>query len=45
MAALDALIAHLAGQGVPTGARSVKHEHAESYFAARRDRVKRPPSL
>jgi len=40
LAALDALIAHLGAHGMPTGARSVKREHVESYFARRRDEVK-----
>ena len=44
LAALDALIAHLQAQGMPTGARSVKREHIESYFARRRHQVK-PTSL
>ncbi len=37
--ALDNLIAHLAGKGMPTTARAVRREHIESYLAARRDRV------
>jgi site-specific recombinase XerD len=40
MAALDALIAHLAAQGMPTAARSVRREHVESYIARRRETVK-----
>jgi site-specific recombinase XerD len=40
LAALDALIAHLATQGMPTGARGVRREHVESYFARRRGEVK-----
>ncbi len=40
LAALGALIAHLEAQGMPTGARGVKREHVESYFARRRDQVK-----
>jgi len=44
LAALDALIAHLEAQGMPTGARGVKREHVESYFARRRQQVK-PTSL
>ncbi len=44
LAALDALIAHLRAQGMPTAARSVKREHVESYFAMRRDSV-RPTTL
>lgn len=37
---LDHLIAHLTAQGMPTGARAVRREHVESYFASRRERVK-----
>jgi site-specific recombinase XerD len=44
LAALDALITHLQAQGMPTGARGVKREHVESYFARRRHQVK-PTSL
>ncbi len=40
LAALDALIHHLEALGMPTGARSVKREHIESYIARRRDEVK-----
>jgi site-specific recombinase XerD len=40
LAALDALIAHLEANGMPTGARGVRREHVESYFAGRRDVVK-----
>ena len=44
LAALDGLIGHLQTQGMPTGARGVKREHVESYFARRRNQVK-PTSL
>jgi site-specific recombinase XerD len=37
--ALDNLIAHLSGKGMPTAARAVRREHIESYLAVRRDRV------
>jgi site-specific recombinase XerD len=37
--ALDHLIAHLIAQGMPTGARAVRREHVESYFAKRRGEV------
>jgi site-specific recombinase XerD len=37
--ALDRLIAHLETNGMPTGARAVRREHVESYFAKRRDAV------
>jgi site-specific recombinase XerD len=40
LAALDALIHHLESAGMPTGARGVRREHVESYFAKRRDQVK-----
>ena len=40
LSALDALIRHLEAHGMPTGARSVKREHVESYIASRRDTVK-----
>ncbi|MGC8635405.1 MAG: tyrosine-type recombinase/integrase [Candidatus Limnocylindrales bacterium] len=40
LAALDALIRHLAAQGMPTAARSVRREHVESYLAMRRATVK-----
>jgi site-specific recombinase XerD len=40
LGALDALIRHLQAHGMPTGARGVKREHVESYFAGRRDAVK-----
>jgi site-specific recombinase XerD len=40
LAALDSLIRHLEAQGMPTGARSVKREHIESFVARRRDEVK-----
>ena len=40
IAALDALIVHLATNGMPTAARAVRREHVESYFAARREQVK-----
>src|SRR5262245_50890347 len=40
LAALDALIAHLEANGMPTTARAVRREHVESYIADRRDRVK-----
>jgi integrase/recombinase XerC len=38
--ALDRLIAHLAANGMPTAARSVKREHVESFVATRRATVK-----
>jgi len=44
LSAIDALVRHLAAQGMPTAARSVKREHVESYIAARRDKIK-PASL
>jgi site-specific recombinase XerD len=37
--ALDHLIAHLERNGMPTGARGVRREHVESYFAQRRGEV------
>jgi len=40
LAALDALIAHLKANGMPTNARSVRREHVESYIAVRRDTVR-----
>ena len=40
LTSLDALIAHLRVQGMPAGARGVKREHVESYFARRSDEVK-----
>jgi site-specific recombinase XerD len=40
LAALDALIAHLKTNGMPTNARSVRREHVESFVAARREKVK-----
>lgn len=40
LSALDALIRHLGANGMPTAARSVRREHVESYFAARRETVK-----
>ncbi len=40
LAALDALVAHLQGNGMPTAARSVRREHVELDIAARRDQVK-----
>ena len=40
LAALDALIRHLEAKGMPTGARAIRREHVESYFAERRDQVK-----
>ena len=40
LAALDALIRHLDAKGMPTGARAIRREHVESYFAERRDQVK-----
>jgi site-specific recombinase XerD len=40
LAALDALLRHLRDHGMPTGARSVRREHIESYLAKRRDEVK-----
>jgi integrase len=36
LGALDALIAHLAHNGMPTDARAVRREHVESYIASRR---------
>jgi hypothetical protein len=33
LAVLDSLIAHLDAQGMPTGARAVRHEHVESFLA------------
>lgn len=44
LAALDGLIRHLDANGMPTGARSVKREHVESWMAMRREQVK-PASL
>lgn len=38
--ALAALIRHLEAQGMPAGARAVRREHVESYFARRRTEVK-----
>jgi site-specific recombinase XerD len=40
LAALDALIRHLEAKAMPTGARAVRREHVESYFAERRETVK-----
>ena len=40
LAALDALVRHLAAAGMPTAARAVRREHVESYFAQRREKVK-----
>jgi site-specific recombinase XerD len=40
LAALDALIKHLVAKGMPTGARAIRREHVESYFAKRREHVK-----
>jgi site-specific recombinase XerD len=40
LAALDALIRHLEAKGMPSGARAIRREHVESYFAERRDQVK-----
>jgi site-specific recombinase XerD len=40
LGALDRLIRHLAAQGMPTAARSVRREHVESYLAMRRATVK-----
>src|SRR5262245_18410247 len=40
LAALDALIAHLERNGMPTGARAIRREHVESYIALRRETVK-----
>jgi len=40
LAALDALIRHLESKAMPTGARAVRREHVESYFAERRETVK-----
>lgn len=40
LAALDALIRHLDAKGMPTGARAIRREHVESYFAVRREQVK-----
>ncbi|MBA2300096.1 MAG: tyrosine-type recombinase/integrase [Chloroflexi bacterium] len=40
LAALDALIAHLAVNGMPTAARGVRRDHVESYIAKRRAVVK-----
>lgn len=40
LAALDALVRHLEAKGMPTGARAVRREHIESYFAERRETVK-----
>lgn len=40
LAALDALIRHLDAKGMPTGARAIRREHVESYFAERREQVK-----
>jgi site-specific recombinase XerD len=40
LSALDALIGHLEANGMPLGARGVRREHVESYFAGRRDAVK-----
>ena len=37
--ALDNLIVHLEAHGMPSGARTVRREHVESYLTARRDRV------
>jgi site-specific recombinase XerD len=38
--ALGSLIRHLDAAGMPTGARAVRREHVESYFATRRQAVK-----
>jgi site-specific recombinase XerD len=38
--ALGSLIRHLDAAGMPTGARAVRREHVESYFATRRQTVK-----
>lgn len=40
LAALDALLRHLIDNGMPTGARAIRREHVESYFAERREQVK-----
>jgi site-specific recombinase XerD len=40
LAALGALIRHLEAKAMPTGARAVRREHVESYFAERRETVK-----
>jgi site-specific recombinase XerD len=40
LAALVALIRHLEAKAMPTGARAVRREHVESYFAERRETVK-----
>lgn len=40
LAALEALLRHLEAKGMPTGARAIRREHVESYFAARREAVK-----
>ncbi len=40
LSALGAFLAHLQSNGLPTGARSIRREHVESWIAARRESVK-----
>jgi site-specific recombinase XerD len=40
LGALDSLMGHLEATGMPTGARSIRREHVESWMAARRAQVK-----